>query len=142
MNYDIIWSSPPCPTHSRINFCLNVKTGKKAYKYPDLSLYQEIILLRSVFRGYYVVENVIPYYDALIKPDAVLDRHFFWLNFSIENKKFEKYISIQHATTKNPFIDLSKYNLDFYSKRKIVRNMVNPAIGKYLMDTLIAKINY
>ena len=47
--YDFIWSSPPCPTHSRMNFLLNEKGDKM--KYPDMKLYQEILLLKHFFRG-------------------------------------------------------------------------------------------
>jgi DNA (cytosine-5)-methyltransferase 1 len=33
--YEFIWSSPPCPTHSRFNN-INFLDGK--YKYPDMTL--------------------------------------------------------------------------------------------------------
>lgn len=51
--FDFIWSSPPCPTHSRINFS---NGGRWDVKYPDMRLYQEIILLQTWFKGKYVVE--------------------------------------------------------------------------------------
>ena len=38
--FDFIWSSPPCPTHSKINFS---NGGRWDVKYPDMKLYQEII---------------------------------------------------------------------------------------------------
>jgi len=60
--FDFIWSSPPCPTHSRFN--LSMKTKRKM-KYPDMRLYQEIIFLDNYFTGKYVVENVIPFYEPL-----------------------------------------------------------------------------
>ena len=47
MNYDFIWSSPPCPTHSRMRFTCTKKEqktrGKLEVKYADMTLYQEII---------------------------------------------------------------------------------------------------
>jgi DNA (cytosine-5)-methyltransferase 1 len=65
--FDFIWSSPPCPSHSRIR---KINTGegnrKSAATYPDLKLYEEIIFLDNFFEGKYCVENVIPYYEPLI----------------------------------------------------------------------------
>ena len=80
--FDFIWSSPPCPSHSKLCF------AKKTKEYPDMRLYQEIIFLQNWFKGKFVVENVIPYYNPLIKPSAILGRHCFWSNFDIRNKHF------------------------------------------------------
>ena len=41
--FDFIWSSPPCPSHSRAR---NYNTKYKAI-YPDMKLYEEIILLET-----------------------------------------------------------------------------------------------
>ena len=60
--FDFIWSSPPCPSHSRARFW-NTKAKRI---YPDLKLYEEILFLDTHFSGKYVVENVIPYYKPLI----------------------------------------------------------------------------
>ena len=68
--FDFIWSSPPCPTHSRMNFLLNQKETF-TLKYPDMKLYEEIIILQTFYKGYYVVENVKSYYDPLIPPGIV-----------------------------------------------------------------------
>ena len=78
--YDFIWSSPPCPTHSRIRFA-NTKAKRM---YPEMSLYQEIIFLDTHFKGKYVVENVIPYYKPLIEAQK-RGRHLYWANFMIPN---------------------------------------------------------
>ena len=61
MEFDFIWTSPPCPTHSKINTMANAN-GKRKVKYPDMKLYQEIVHLQHWFDGDYVVENVVPYY--------------------------------------------------------------------------------
>src|SRR3990167_4920543 len=77
---DFIWSSPPCPTHSRTNY-FNMARG--VHHYPDMRLYQEIIFLQHNFKSKkqrWVVENVISYYDPLITP-AQVGRHYFWSNF-------------------------------------------------------------
>ena len=79
--FDFIWSSPPCPTHSRFN--LSMKTKRKM-KYPDMKLYQEIIFLEHYFNGKYVVENVIPFYTPLIQAKE-RNRHLYWTNFNLPN---------------------------------------------------------
>ena len=48
--FDFIWSSPPCPTHSRFN--LSMKTVHKM-RYPSMELYEEIIFLDTFFDGKY-----------------------------------------------------------------------------------------
>ena len=86
--FDFIWSSPPCPTHSQLGR-LRVLSDSKitgAYlseaKYPDMKLYEEIILLKHFFKGKWCVENVIAYYEPLIKPTEI-QRHHFWTNFPV-----------------------------------------------------------
>lgn len=139
--YDIIWSSPPCPTHSRINFSVNVKYNKKEYQYPDMRLYQEILLLQNVFNGLWIVENVIPYYKPLIAPSVILGRHCFWSNFHIDKKHFASEISILNTKLENEFFDIKSIKgLTFYEKRRIVRNIVHPEIGKYIMEFAIKNI--
>ena len=68
--FDFIWSSPPCPTHSR--FQTSMKTIRKM-EYPDMKLYQEIIFLDNFFEGKYCVENVIPFYEPLIQAKNAAD---------------------------------------------------------------------
>lgn len=58
--YDFIWASPPCPTHSQLRL-LSVNRGLIDLVYPDMQLYQEIILLKSHFKGKFCIENVKPY---------------------------------------------------------------------------------
>ena len=77
--FDFIWSSPPCPTHSRVRFA-NLKQNKPVY--PSMILYEEIIFLQNYFKGKWVVENVISYYEPLIKPQIV-GKHYYWANFII-----------------------------------------------------------
>jgi len=84
--FDFIWSSPPCPTHSRvsINFA-EAKQGQIIPRYPDMKLWQEIIFLKYFFNGKYCVENVVPYYKPLEDPQQ-FERHLFWCNFRIIQK--------------------------------------------------------
>ena len=83
--FDFIWSSPPCQSHSK----MNLGTRHKIIRYPDMSLYQEIIFLKHFFKGLWVVENVNPYYSALMEFQKA-DRHLFWSNFTIQNIKISK----------------------------------------------------
>lgn len=79
--FDFIWSSPPCPSHSKLRFSQHNTDYYKPI-YPEMSLYQEIIFLQNHFTGKYVVENVIPYYQPLI-PAQKRGRHLYWANFCI-----------------------------------------------------------
>src|SRR4030042_5090482 len=56
--FEFIWSSPPCPSHSRTNYFLK---GKGIYRYPGMELWQEIIFLTNFYKGRFCVENVISY---------------------------------------------------------------------------------
>ncbi len=134
--FDFIWSSPPCQTHSsfRHNICVRFR-GTKA-EYPDIRLYQEIIFLQKHFKGKWVVENVKPYYEALIEPTAKLDRHFFWANFLIKNKKFKKEYWLRHSQIKQLSelhgFDLSDHKIK--NKRQVLRNCVLPQLGLHILN--------
>ena len=103
--FDFIWSSPPCPTHSRFN--LSMKTKRKM-KYPDMKLYQEIIFLDNYYEGKYVVENVIPFYEPLITAQK-RHRHLYWTNFNLPNELSGRY-NPDLSRTKNLIDALSKFH--------------------------------
>lgn len=132
--YDFIWASPPCPTHSRINFA-----ETREPDYPDMKLYQEIIFLNKWFKGKWVVENVIPYYQPLI-PATKIDRHLFWSNFTLGNFEPSQKAEIRMQGNKHPIeyfekifgFDLSKYSLS--DKRQKLRNCVHPETGEYILN--------
>lgn len=140
--FDFIWSSPPCPTHSKINYS---NGGRWDVKYPDMKLYAEIILLQEWFKGKYVVENVISYYEPLIKPQES-GRHYFWANFRIPKKDYGVQIgTLMHGTRKRIIreaqipelmelhgFDLSKINLP--NKRQVLRNCVFPELGLLILE--------
>ena len=83
--YDFIWSSPPCPSHST---CNNFLKGQGIFRYPDMQLWQEIIFLKHFYKGKYCVENVISYYNPIITPQLI-GRHYFWANFLIPYKNID-----------------------------------------------------
>lgn len=106
-------------------------------------LYQEIILLQKQFKnGKFVIENVIPYYDPLIKPTAKLARHYFWTNFDVPEKDFPK---LYDGRLHNSVVaDLEKAYGIFLpdwavGKRLLLRNVCRPDVGKYLYD--LAKVS-
>ena len=124
--FDFIWSSPPCPTHSRFRFIQPTK------KYPDMSLWQEIIFLKSWFKGKFCVENVISYYDPLIKP-RIIGRHYFWSNFIISKIKLHSNPIIERTKIDNDNFgfDISGYSCNT-RKDQILRNMVNPELALHI----------
>ena len=132
--YDFIWSSPPCPTHSDIRRC-GVHRGQNEALYPDMKLYEEIILLKHFApkETKWVVENVASYYKPLIKP-FVAGRHYFWANFYVPNFGKENQ-AIHNEIVGSDIIygfDLNKY--DFHDKRKLLRNCVNPELGLHVFE--------
>lgn len=134
-NFDFIWSSPPCPTHSRTSTSLS---GHNIYRYPDMNLYEEIIFLKHFYKGFFVVENVIPYYEPLIMPTAEIDRHYFWANFPIKDLTIKRDYDVSRATKET----LSEYlgivlPEKTKDKRKLLRNCVNPSVGKHILECAI-----
>lgn len=77
--FDFVWSSPPCPTHSRANYFLN---AQGVIRYPDMMLWQEIIFLQQFCKNKFCVENVKSYYPAMFHPTEI-GRHYLWSNFNI-----------------------------------------------------------
>lgn len=134
-NYDFIWSSPPCPTHSDIRITQKTQPNFK-FKYADMRLYEEIILLQNFasIEQKWVIENVIPYYEPLILPTKKIHRHFYWSNFKIkdfyENDK-RKHRKIKGFDTVYGF-DVTQSNIK--DKRKALRNLVNPDLGLHLLN--------
>lgn len=128
--YEFIWSSPPCPTHS-----LYRRLNDKVV-YPDMKLYEEIILLKHFAKGLWVVENVQPYYEPLI-PGKLAGRHLYWSNFNIAGYKKIEGNPIKYWTVKdlenNYGYDLSKYKFNSFERRKVLRNCVEPELGLHVL---------
>lgn len=135
-DFDFIWSSPPCPTHSRL--VISNKTKLKM-KYPEMSLYQEVIFLDNFFEGKYVVENVIPYYEPLI-PAKKRGRHLYWCNFRLPTDIGERQ-TIGISTAKEEVKKLCEFHdYDFYKYKgkqptnKIARNLVDYEAGRTIFE--------
>ncbi|MDX9744123.1 MAG: DNA cytosine methyltransferase [Arcobacteraceae bacterium] len=132
--FDFIWGSPPCPSHSRMRQFLQVQCREQKPVYPDMSLYQIIIFLQHNFKGLWVIENVKPYYEPLIKPNFELQRHYYWSNFNVDKKEFKK-SNLRAAQIKDleNYLNIDLSNFKISNKRQILRNCVLPEIGKYIL---------
>lgn len=142
--FDFIWSSPPCQTHSR----MMKATRHKVQRYPYMSLYQQIIFLNNFFKGKYVVENVKPYYDPLIRPTAKLQRHLFWANFNIPSfelkspKNFITSGTVKAAENLKNWLGIhykgNLYYRDNHCPGQILRNCVHPDLGEHVFNSAYA----
>tara|TARA_R100000654_G_scaffold13131_2_gene28600 strand:- start:17526 stop:18188 length:663 start_codon:yes stop_codon:yes gene_type:complete len=147
--FDFIWTSPPCPTHSKVRV---TQKNQDFYipKYPDMKLYEEIIFLKEHFKGKYVVENVVPYYEVLIKAQK-RGRHLYWTNFNLPNNvDRQEGKGIMCGQTNDEFYKLCDFHgidKDFLkrykgkqSKIKIIRNLVDYEVGKTILETAVGII--
>jgi DNA (cytosine-5)-methyltransferase 1 len=154
--FDFIWASPPCPSHTRMN---RVNAGvrykgkrKMSINIPDFTLYSIVVFLQNLFRGKFVVENVVPYYEPIIKPTIMLHRHNFWTNFQIENKDLEIgtfYNMNNHKNDKCPelcqflnidFEEYKKNNFNDVTMKKSLKNCVHPLLGQYIFNSAYPKL--
>ena len=138
--FDFIWSSPPCQSHSSFRQNIGVRYRGVKPVYPDMRLYQEILFLKYNFKGGWVVENVKPYYSSLIAPTFILGRHLFWSNKKVPLRNFKRDVirksQIPQLQAKYGF-DLSSYKLR--NKRQILRNCVEPELGLYVLECAFKK---
>jgi len=143
--FDFIWSSPPCPTHSRARgYNTRVET-----KYPDMKLYEEIIMLQTVskgedarFKGGFVIENVIPYYTPLI-PAQKRHRHLYWTNFKLPSKLSDRKAPQIGAGDNevSKWCKFHDYNFRQYKGeqpvQKMARNLVDYEAGRTILETYL-----
>jgi DNA (cytosine-5)-methyltransferase 1 len=138
--FDLIWTSPPCQTHSK----MAKATRHKRRRYPDMMLYQQIIFLQHFFKGAWVVENVTPYYEPLIQPQKV-GRHCFWSNFPITAQKVKQPKGFITGTNVAAKLALQEWLGIHYPENiyygtnhcpaQILRNCVHPKVGSQVMDS-------
>lgn len=138
-NYDFIWASPPCQSHSRM-----IRSGKnRSPRYPDMRLYEEILFLKHNFDGPWIVENVKPYYETLIQAKEV-GRHLFWSNFDfecIEVKQLGNFINktnVEGSRQLKEWLGI-EYDGNIYYEgnhcpAQVLRNCVHPDIGKQIFN--------
>jgi len=131
--YDFIWASPPCPTHSDMRHTFHQDANPK---YPDMGLYQEILFLKHSYDGDWVVENVNPYYDPLIDGQKRA-RHMFWSNYVIppfdgETANIKRQDDPDKHETGAYGFDVSGCGFGKKKARKVLNNCVDPRLGKHV----------
>ena len=145
--YDFIWSSPPCPTHSRVRISQKNTKGFKPM-YPSMILYEEILFLDNYFEGKYVIENVIPFYEPLIQAKK-RGRHLYWTNFNLPNSLNER--NEGKGLVGSSITDEVKLLCDFHEidvndykgtqrKDKVARNLVDYEAGRTILETALGII--
>ena len=152
MDFDFIWSSPPCPTHTRMNIANSLSPYKDNTKqlkqgggivprYADMQLYQEIIFLTHHFKGKFCVENVIAYYEPLIKP-IQFGGHWFWCNFPLPIFKAKSRGMGKKDTTKNTLTKRKGFewdDLEGLDRELVLRNCVEPELGLHILELAFKK---
>ena len=104
---------------------------RKRPVYPLMSLYQEIIFLQNFYKGKFCVENVVSYYEPLIKP-LKIGRHYLWSNFNINKIEQPK----DDVGTMMP-----KYGNKACKKPLEERNAVNSKLGLHILNSALGIIN-
>ena len=142
--FDFIWSSPPCPSHSRVRISQKTRENFKAV-YPSMMLYEEIIFPDNYFDGNYVVENVIPFYEPLIQAKK-RGRHLYWTNFNIPSDIGERKMNnnmIEKGNIKQ-LSDFHDYDFTRYKGEqrlnKMARNLVDYEAGRTIFETALGII--
>lgn len=87
--------------------------------------------------GLWVVENVKPYYEPLIAPTVILQRHLVWSNFDIPEAEFKT----KHIRSKNKISDYGELGeivkgTSISNKRQVLRNCVDPELGAHVFDQI------
>ena len=138
LDFDFIWASPPCQTHSRLNIANNIRNDRTK-RLPDFRLYELIVYLKFFCKKAFVVENVVPFYEPLIKPIAEIGRHYFWANFDLfflHNSNFR----IVTKTKVGDFMDLDLNEFKIKNKRQAIRNEVDYEIGKKIFECYLESV--
>lgn len=134
-DFDFIWASPPCPSHGQYRHNVGVIGKGFAPIMPDMTLYSQIVFLQHYAAGKWVVENVKPYYEPLIRPSFELHRHLFWSNFAVKEKKFAP----AEIRTKNKISDFDGFEIVAKSmisnKRQVLRNCVDAELGRHIFES-------
>ncbi len=138
--FDFIWSSPPCPTHSKVR---HTQKNRESHTplYPDMTLYQEIIFLKHHYKGKWVVENVDPYYEPLITAHK-RGRHLYWTNFMLPTVLSTREVLISRGADEVArlcsFHEINIENYKGYQRKdRVARNLVDYEAGRTILETAL-----
>lgn len=128
--FDLVWASPPCITHSRIQ---TIRMNM-----PDMStLYGTIVWLRDMRKINYVVENVISWYTPAYNPKKI-KRHYFWSSWDLDIDDFESEYKLDGSVYKmNKYLNMpiDLLNVRYSRKRQIIRNCIDPKLGNAIIES-------
>lgn len=139
--FDIIWSSPPCQTHSSM-----FKSGRnRRPRFRDYSLWEEIEFLGRLCKSHWVVENVRPAYDPFI-PGVLVGRHYLWSSHDMSNvtahKRRDGFINKASATELAEWLGMPYEKNIYYDgnncQKQVLRNCVHPITGLAIFASLAA----
>lgn len=140
--YDFVISGIPCQTHSKMNRA----TRHNMVRFIDGKLIEEIVFLKTYFKGKWFVENVVPYYEPYGNPTK-LGRHLFWSNFHIPEmldipKSPKGMINLTTIGQKKQMMDWLgiHYQENIYYDGnhcpvQILRNCVHPKLGLHVIES-------
>ena len=139
-NWDYIWSSVPCPTHSKMALATR---HKSAQRYPDWKLWQEIAFCEGRLRNSktkYVIENVKPYYTPAWEPQ-IIDRHAIFSNFYIPKFEMERPKNFIDSISKQDLMDWLDIQMDknikygnSHDDKQVLRNCCHPKTGLHIFN--------
>lgn len=138
-DFDFVWTSKPCQTHSK----MNLFTRHNTVRYPDGKLFECIIFLQHRFKGKWVAENVVPYYKPYGDPKRI-GRHLFWSNFEIPDFDIPtppNFINLANNAGKKIMMDWLDIHYEkniYYGNNhcpvQILRNCVHPKLGEHVFN--------
>jgi len=140
--FDFIWSSPPCQTHSK----MAKATRHKNRKFPNMELYEEILFLQHFFKGSWVIENVVPFYEPLVRPTQKVGRHLFWASSDFEAEdvprpsNFINRANLEGKKALQEWLGIYYEENIYYGKNhcpaQILRNCVHPKLGEQIFNAV------
>lgn len=132
-NFDFIWSSPPCQTHTLM--------ANNVERYIDCTLWQEIYFLRNFAKDIpFCIENVSPWYENFLEEDFRYDRHCFWTNIHLRfydlPKRLGNWAKEMSLKEMSDFLCIEpfSYAIGSHEPARAIRNCTHPQIGKAILD--------
>ena len=109
-----------------------------------MKLYEEILFLQHFFEGEWIVGNVVPYYEPLVKPTEQVGRHLFWSSYSFKADDVKRppgFINMANVAGKNALMDWlgAYYEENIYyagnhCPAQVLRNCVHPDLGLQIFE--------